>query len=194
MTRPTDEDAAIEAMLAALAPAAPSADLRRQVAAAVAAPAVATPSSLQWLGERLLWACGGAAAAIAASLVLAPSLAPREGPHLGAGPRTAPASIPATTPGQVQVAVPALAAAPGASGDQDTNMKQPASAEQWPDTTSVAVTEEMVTWADGGVRFLDDRTPARILRRLAIERHRPAVGQEFRMPREDIILLPVALH
>jgi hypothetical protein len=52
----------------------------------------------------------------------------------------------------------------------------------------------MVTWADGGVRFLDDRTPARILRRLAIERHRPAVGQEFRMPREDIILLPVALH
>jgi hypothetical protein len=73
-------------------------------------------------------------------------------------------------------------------------MKQPASAEQWPDTTSVAVTEEMVTWADGGVRFLDDRTPARILRRLAIERHRPAVGQEFRMPREDIILLPVALH
>ena len=73
-------------------------------------------------------------------------------------------------------------------------MNQPASAEQRPDTTSVAVTEEMVTWADGGVRFLADRTPARILRRLAIERHRPAMGPEFRMPREDVILLPVALQ
>jgi hypothetical protein len=58
----------------------------------------------------------------------------------------------------------------------------------------VKVVEEMVTWADGGVRFLDDRTPARILRRLAIERHRPAVGPEFHVPREDIVLLPVALQ
>jgi hypothetical protein len=192
VTQPTDEDATIEAMLATLTPAAPSADLRRQVAAALAAPAGARPSSLQWLGERLLWACGGAAGAVAASLVLAPSLPPGEG--AGAGPRTAPASIPATTPGQVRVAVPSLAAGPGASGDQDTNMNQPASAEQRPDTTSVAVSEEMVTWADGGVRFLADRTPARILRRLAIERRRPAVGPEFRMPREDVILLPVALQ
>lgn len=188
MTRPPDEDDAIEAMLAALAPAAPSADLRRQVAAAVAAPAVAAPSSLQWLGERLLWACGGAAAAVAASLVLAPSLAPREGPPLGAGPRDTPAAVPATTPATVQVAVPALAAAPGASAEQL------ASTEQRHTPAPATVTEEMVTWADGGVRFLDDRTPARILRRLAIERHRPAVGQEFRMPREDVILLPVALQ
>lgn len=194
MTRPNDEDDALEAMLAAVAPAAPSADLRRQVAAALAAPSGATPSSLRWLGERLLWACGGAAAAVAASLVLAPSLAPREAPPAGAGPRAAPATVPDSPPAPVQAVVPSLAAAPGASGDQVTNMNQPASAEQRPDTTSVAVSEEMVTWADGGVRFLDDRTPARILRRLAIERHQPAVGPEFRMPREDVILLPVALQ
>lgn len=177
-------------MLAALAPAAPSADLRRQVAAAVAAPAVATPSSLQWLGERLLWACGGAAAAVAASL----AFAPREGPPASAGPRAAPAAVPTSAPAPVQVAVPTLAAAPRASGDLVPNVDQPASAGQRPDTTPATVTEEMVTWADGGVRFLDDRTPARILRRLAIERHRPAAGPEFRMPREDVILLPVALQ
>lgn len=194
MTRPNDEDDAIEAMLATLAPAAPSAALRRQVAAAVAAPAGATPSSLQWLGERLLWACGGAVGAVAASLVLAPSLAPREGPPAGAGPRAAPAPVLATTPAPVQVAVPAMAVAPRASGDLVPNVDQPASAGQRPDTTPATVTEEMVTWADGGVRFLDDRTPARILRRLAIERHRPAAGPEFRMPREDIIFLPVALQ
>ena len=177
-------------MLAALAPAAPSADLRRQVAAALAAPAVATPASLRWLRERLLWACGGAAAAVAASLAFAPSLAPREAPPAGAGPRAAPAAAPSP----VQFAVPALAAAPGASADQVPNGDQPASAKQRPATTPVAVTEELVAWADGGVRFLDDRTPARILRRLAIERHRPAVGPEFRMPREDVVLMPVALQ
>jgi hypothetical protein len=164
----------IEAMLAALAPAAPSADLRRQVAAALAAPSVARPSSLQWLGERLLWACGGAAGALAASLVFAPSLPPREGPP--------------AAPAPVQVAVPALAAASVADADQV------AATDQRPAPAPVKVVEEMVTWADGGVRFLDDRTPARILRRLAIERHRPAVGPEFRMPREDVILLPVALQ
>ena len=180
MTRPTDEDAVIEAMLAALAPAAPSADLRRQVAAALAAPSVARPSSLQWLGERLLWACGGAAGALAASLVFAPSLPPREGPPAAAAPPAAPAPV--------QVAVPALAAASVADADQVAATDQP------PVPAPATVTEEMVTWADGGVRFLDDRTPARILRRLAIERHRPAVGPEFRMPREDVILLPVALQ
>lgn len=158
MTRPNDEDDALEAMLAAVAPAAPSADLRRQVAAALAAPSGATPSSLRWLGERLLWACGGAAAAVAASLVFAPSLTPREGPPADAGTTAAAATVPASAP------------------------------------APVAVSEEMVTWADVGVRFLDDRTPARVLRRLAIERHRPAVGPEFRMPREDVILLPVALQ
>lgn len=190
MTRPTDEDDAIEAMLAALAPAAPSADLRRRVAAAVAASAGARPSSLRWLGERLLWACGGAATAVAASLVLAPW----EGPPAGVGPRAAPATVPASAPAPVQVVVPTLAAAPGVRGDQVPNVDKPASAGQRPDTTPATVSEEMVTWADGGVRFLDDRTPARILRRLAIERHRPAAGPEFRMPREDIILLPVALQ
>lgn len=60
---------------------------------------------------------------------------------------------------------------------------------------AVAIAEESVTWADEGVQFLDDRTPARILRRLAVERHVPAGGGAgVRVPREDFILLPVALQ
>lgn len=60
---------------------------------------------------------------------------------------------------------------------------------------AVAVAEEAVAWADEGVQFLDDHTPARILRRLAVERHVPADGGAgFRVPREDLILLPVALQ
>lgn len=64
-----------------------------------------------------------------------------------------------------------------------------------PAASPVSVAEEAVTWADEGVQFLDDRTPARILRRLAVERHVPADGGAgFRVPREDLILLPVALQ
>ena len=58
----------------------------------------------------------------------------------------------------------------------------------------IDVTEESVAWADAGVQFIDDRTPARVLRRVAVERHRPAGGAEYHVPREDVILVPVALQ
>ena len=55
--------------------------------------------------------------------------------------------------------------------------------------------EEAVGWADEGVRFLDGGTPARVLRRFVVERHRAADGAaEVRVPREDVIFLPVALR
>ena len=171
MNRPTDHDAALEAELAALVPAAPSADLRRRVAEALAvAPAVrpalpgtpaVRPVRARWLAERLLWACGGAAAgAIAASVAFAPAV---------------------VTSGPAAVAVTALSAV--ASPAAVAAVAAP-----------VEVAEESVAWADAGVQFIDDQTPARVLRRVAVERHRPAGGSEYRVPREDVILLPVALR
>lgn len=57
------------------------------------------------------------------------------------------------------------------------------------------VSEERLGWADEGVRFLDNTTPARVLRRFVIERHRDPEGlTEVQVPREDLIFLPVALR
>ncbi|MFM9058257.1 MAG: hypothetical protein ACKOSQ_03865 [Planctomycetaceae bacterium] len=177
MNRPTDRDAAFEAKLAALAPAAPSADLRGRVAEALApAPAARStpsarpairPTTARRLADRLLWACGGAAVgAIAASVafVLPPGLAPRSlAPRSVALGSPAPAAtVPAATVPEVQ--------------------------------PPVEVAEESVAWADAGVQFIDDRTPARVFRRVAVERHRPVGGVEYHVPREDVILMPVALQ
>ncbi len=172
MNRSTDHDAAFEAELAALAPAAPTAGLRGRIAEALAAAPATRPTPLAMpavrpaparrLAERLLWACGGAAVgAIAASVafMLAPGLTPRS---------IAPRSVALASPAPV-VAAPVV---------------QP----------PVEVAEESVAWADAGVQFIDDRTPARVLRRVAVERHRPAGGAEYRVPREDVILVPVALQ
>lgn len=159
MDRPTDRDAAIEARLAALVPAAPSAALKSRVAAALAA-APARPAAVRWLAERLLWAGAGAVAASLA-LTLAPAVAPPVAPPAAtAADRTGPAAA------------------------------EPVAATEPP----VEVAEEAVAWADAGIQFLDDQTPARILRRVAVERHRPAGGAEYRVPREDVILMPVALR
>ncbi|MFM7138251.1 MAG: hypothetical protein ACKO1M_14490 [Planctomycetota bacterium] len=57
------------------------------------------------------------------------------------------------------------------------------------------VREEAVAWSDEGVRFVDEFTPARVLRRKVVERHLAGDGAaEVRVPREDVILLPVALR
>ena len=136
MNRSTDDDAAFEAELAALAPADPSSALRARVAEALALAPTRRPTTGRRLAERLLWACGGAAVgAFAASAAAAPAVQP-----------------------------------------------------------PIDVTEESVAWADAGVQFIDDRTPARVLRRVAVERHRPAGGAEYHVPREDVILVPVALQ
>lgn len=114
---------------------------------------------------RLLWACAGAGAgALAASLAF--TLRPAA----------------AVTPGVTVAPPPALATALGPAMPL---------AEGGP---PIPVGEEAVAWADGGVQFLDDRTPARVLRRVAIERYRPVSGAEYSVPREDVILLPVALR
>lgn len=153
MTRPTDADAALEAELAALVPAAPSAALRRRVAAALVPAPAARPVPGRWLGERLLWACGGA---VAATLVFA---------LVGGSP-----------PASSAVAVTASAPAAVATANPP-----------------VEVAGTSVTWSDGGIRFIDGRTPTRILRRSAVERHRRADGPDIHFPREDVVLLPVAL-
>ena len=57
------------------------------------------------------------------------------------------------------------------------------------------VSEEAIGWSDEGIRFVDAFTPARILRRKVIERHSAGDGTaEVRVPREDVIFLPVALR
>ena len=55
--------------------------------------------------------------------------------------------------------------------------------------------EEAVGWSDEGIRFVDEFTPARVLRRTVIERHLADDGHaEVQVPREDVIFLPVALR
>lgn len=57
------------------------------------------------------------------------------------------------------------------------------------------VTEEPFAWSDEGVQLVDGDTPARMLRRLVVERHQSPDGSaEVRVPREDVILLPVAIR
>lgn len=57
------------------------------------------------------------------------------------------------------------------------------------------VSEEPIAWSDEGVQLIEGGTPARMLRRLVMERHQSADGSaEVQVPREDVILLPVALR
>ena len=64
-----------------------------------------------------------------------------------------------------------------------------------PATDESAVAEVRLPWADEGVKFLDDNTPARVIRRTVIERHPTGVGgAELRVPREDLIVLPVSFR
>lgn len=61
--------------------------------------------------------------------------------------------------------------------------------------SSPHVFEEPMQWSDEGVHFVGDSTPARLLHRRVIERHESDDGSMIiQVPREDVILLPVALH
>ena len=61
--------------------------------------------------------------------------------------------------------------------------------------SSPQVREEAITWADEGIRFMNASTPTRVVRRSVIERHVATDGfAEVRVPREDVILLPVDLR
>lgn len=64
-----------------------------------------------------------------------------------------------------------------------------------PAVAAPRVSEEPMAWSDDGVHFIDGRVPARLLRRIVLERHQSADGlAEVRVPREDVIVLPVALR
>lgn len=56
------------------------------------------------------------------------------------------------------------------------------------------IAEEPLAWTDEGVRFISDQIPARLLRRVSLERHLADDGTEVQVPREDVILVPVALR
>lgn len=71
----------------------------------------------------------------------------------------------------------------------DISLMPPAAA------SSPQVREEAIGWTDEGIRFMNTSTPTRVVRRKVIERHLAADGiAEVRVPREDMILLPVALR
>lgn len=60
---------------------------------------------------------------------------------------------------------------------------------------TLRIREEPSRWSDEGIRFVDEFTPARVLRRSVIERHVADGGAaEVQVPREDVIFLPVALR
>lgn len=159
----------LAADLASLRPAPAGNDLRARIAAELAGmPSAGRPARASglWRGaaERLAWAAVGA---VAASLVLL----------LSRG-KTVPEQ-PAVVPEPVAVAV---------------NIAEPAADPGQP-LHPLRVSEHPVAWSDEGIRFLDGVTPARILRRRVVERHLAEDGRaEVRVPREDVIFLPVALR
>jgi hypothetical protein len=152
----------LSGQFAGLRPVQPGPDLRARVAAELAQPApgvaMAAPRGghrrLGAIGERLVWAAGGAAAASLAFLLAGAAPVGRE-------------PVTVATVATVEPAAP----------------------------RSARVSEEAVGWSDEGIRFVDEFTPARILRRQVIERHSAGDGTaEVRVPREDVIFLPVALR
>lgn len=150
--------------LAALEPMTPSAGLLSRIAADLATP----PPPARPRGGAVGWTverlAWAAAGAVAATVAI--GLPARE-----AGPPTGP-----------------LPPAPAALATTAPAPDEPRPVEPRP-------AEEAVGWADEGVRFLDGGTPARVLRRFVVERHRAADGAaEVRVPREDVIFLPVALR
>ena len=179
----------LERELAALEPAPPSPGLRERIAAelAAAAPgadlqsggktsAAGSPPArpgqpVRGVLERLAWAAGGA---LAATVVLG---LPVGGPERPAAP------------------APVVEAEPAAVVAADQPAEPPAAPARPLLPARPLVSEEPSRWADEGVRFLDDTTPARVLRRMVVERHRAPSGQaEVRVPRADVILLPVAFQ
>ncbi len=62
-------------------------------------------------------------------------------------------------------------------------------------TAAPRLSEEPAAWLDGGVQLIGGKTPARLLHRQVIERRQSEDGRSLiKVPREDVILVPVALH
>ncbi|MEI6536058.1 MAG: hypothetical protein WCN98_11995 [Verrucomicrobiaceae bacterium] len=136
-----------ENKLRGLRPASPSRSLEGRIASALPKPKAPHFSWAAWLGERLIWTAGGAAAAWLLFMQFVPS-------HIQSETKSA----------------SQVAAAP-------------------------RVSEEPAAWADAGVQLIGGKTPARLIHRQVIERHQSADGRSVvQVPREDVILVPVALH
>ncbi len=56
------------------------------------------------------------------------------------------------------------------------------------------VSEEPLAWTDEGVQFIGDQIPARLLRRISLERHFSEDGTEVQVPREDVIVVPLVMN
>lgn len=56
------------------------------------------------------------------------------------------------------------------------------------------VSEEPLAWTDEGVQFIGNEIPARLLRRVSVERHLSDDGVEVQVPREDVIVVPLVMH
>lgn len=68
-----------------------------------------------------------------------------------------------------------------------------------PDFEPAGVTRELIAAEDGGVIYDDDQEPTRVLRYTILEHHlwsHPVTGArlEVEVPREDIVLMPVAMQ
>jgi hypothetical protein len=162
----------LEWELAALEPAAPAPGLRERIAAELSASTTPTRGSpIRGVLERLAWAVGGA---LAATVVL---------------------GLPAGDAKRREASERIVTAEPAASVVADRSA-EPAAAWAGPGLPlAPLLSEETSRWADEGVTFLDDTTPARVLRRMVVERHRAPNGQaQVRVPRADVILLPVAFQ
>lgn len=75
----------------------------------------------------------------------------------------------------------------------------PAVAATEPDFEAEDITHELVSAEDGGVIYEDDQEPARLVRYTTLEHHvwtHPLTGArlEVEVPREDIVLIPIAMQ
>ena len=75
----------------------------------------------------------------------------------------------------------------------------PAVAAAEPDFEAEDITHELVSAEDGGVIYEDDQEPARLVRYSTLEHHvwtHPRTGArlEVEVPREDIVLIPIAMQ
>ena len=149
--------------LAALEPAAPSGGLRERIAAELAA-APATPTR-RARGADLKPTRGQAISSVIERLAWAV--------------------------GGALAATVVLGLTAGDAPRRDGSERIVVAGPEVPETRPLS--EQTGRWADEGVTFLDDTTPARILRRMVVERHRAPDGlAEVRVPRADVSLLPVA--
>ena len=84
--------------------------------------------------------------------------------------------------------------------DQPTAVPSaPAAAAVEPDFEAEDITHELVSAEDGGVIYEDDQEPARLVRYTTLEHHvwtHPLTGArlEVEVPREDIVLIPIAMQ